>query len=413
MPARKAIRADRLLDGSGGPPLSDPIVVIDETVVGIFSGTVPDGVLPDGAEVLDYRGSTILPGLIDAHVHLNLPGDGTPFEQTVQESDEGLAAMTANAARTALAAGVLTVRDTGSRGLTAFGVRRALELGYGEGPRMLLCGPPMTITGGHTWYMGGEADGVEGVRLKVRQICKLGADWIKVIGAGGGTVNTVVTEPAFTRQELSAIVDQAHKLGRKVTVHTVCAQALDDAVACGADQIEHGFFMVTGTSQEYAPQTAARLAASGIPVTSTMVVGDDVIRRVNAKDHPSPRDQADRSMWETMMEGTVQQFRLMREAGVRFVAGTDAGWRYTGFDSMADEIWLMTEGGMTSGEAIAAATGDVADVLGIGSVTGRLAPGLAADVIAVAGDPLADIRALRDVWLVVQGGKVRRDLGPA
>jgi imidazolonepropionase-like amidohydrolase len=406
-----AIRADRLLDGSGGPALADPVVVADDTIIGVYQGTAPAGVLPHGATVLDYTGCTLLPGLIDAHVHLNLPGDGTPFEQVVAENDEVLTAAVASAAQDLVAGGVLTVRDCGSRGTTAFSVRRALQLGYKTGPRMLLSGPPITVTGGHTWYLGGEADGVDGVRRKVREVCKLGADWIKVIGSGGGTVNTVVHEPAFTREELGAIVEQAHRQGRQVTVHTTCAQAMADAISCHADQIEHGFFLTDAANQQYPPELAARLAASGIPVTSTMVVGYDVIRGVDAKPQPSPEETGERNRWERMLADILTQFRLMREAGVRFVAGTDAGWRYTAFGSLPAELWLMTEGGMTGGEAIAAATGQAADVLGLGSVTGRLAPGLAADIIAVPGNPLDDVRALGDVRLVMQAGTIRKNLG--
>jgi imidazolonepropionase-like amidohydrolase len=406
-----AIRADRLLDGSGGPPLADPVVVADETIIGVYQGTVPAGVLPEGATVLDYTGCTLLPGLIDAHVHLNLPGDGTPFEQVVAENDEVLTAATASAAQDLAAGGVLTVRDCGSRGTTAFSVRRALQLGRGQGPRMLLSGPPITVTGGHTWYLGGEADGVDGVRRKVREVCKLGADWIKVIGSGGGTINTAAHQPAFTREELAAIVEQAHRQDRHVTVHTTCAEALDDAISCGVDQIEHGNFLIDEARQQYEPELAARLAASGIPVTSTMVIGYDVMRRIDAKPDPSPDDKALRGQRERMLAGSLSQFRLMREAGVRFIAGTDAGWRYTAFGSLPSQLWLMTEAGMTAGEAIAAATGQSADVLGLGTLTGRLSPGLAADIIAVPGNALDDVRALGDVRLVVQSGKVRKNLG--
>ncbi len=406
-----AIRADRLLDGSGGPPLADPVVVADDTIIGVYQGAAPAGVLPEGATVLDYTGCTLLPGLIDAHVHLNLPGDGTPFEQTVAENDEVLTAATASAAQRLAAGGVLTVRDVGSRGTTAFSVRRALQLGHGQGPRMLLSGPPITVTGGHTWYLGGEADGVDGVRRKVREVCKLGADWIKVIGSGGGTVNTAAHQPAFTREELDSIVGQAHKQGRRVTVHTTCAEALDDAISCGVDQIEHGLFLIDEARQQYQPELGARLAASGIPVTSTMVVGYDVMRRIDAKPEPSAEDRALRGQREQMLADSLTQFRLMREAGVRFIAGTDGGWRYTGFDSLPAEIWLMTQAGMTAGEAIAAATGDAADVLGLGSVTGRLAAGLAADLLAVRGNPLEDVQLLEDVRLVVQGGRILKNLG--
>ena len=183
-------------------------------------------------------------------MHLNLPGNNTPFEETVREPDGVLVASAANAARVALKAGITTVRDTGGRGDTTFQLRRALELGLGRGPRMLLVGQPVTITGGHTWYLGGEADGMDGVRLKVRQLAKAGADWIKVMGSGGGTLNTISYMPSFHREELVAIADEAHRLGRKVTVHCLCAEALENAVAAGVDGIEHAGFIINEAGEQ-------------------------------------------------------------------------------------------------------------------------------------------------------------------
>src|SRR5579875_3751863 len=165
------LKARRLIDGSGAPPLDDAVVVIEgSTITGIFQGSTPErGGLRD-TTVIELPESTLLPGLIDCHVHTNLPGDGTPFVDSVTESDGVLVAIACHNARTALLSGITTLRDCGGRGRTTFDVRRALQLGYGEGPRLILCGQPITITGGHCWYFGGEADGVEGVRQNVREM---------------------------------------------------------------------------------------------------------------------------------------------------------------------------------------------------------------------------------------------------
>ena len=175
--------------------------------------------------VIDLRGCTILPGLIDAHVHLNLPGDGTTFEEAMRERDEVLVANAAFSSAVSLRAGITTLRDTGSRGMTTFGLRRAFELGIAPGPRLLLCGQSITITGGHTWYFGGEADGPDALRQKVRLLIKHGADFIKVISGGGGTPNTTPWLPSFDSDEMRSIVDTAHRLGRRVTAHCLCAEA--------------------------------------------------------------------------------------------------------------------------------------------------------------------------------------------
>ena len=175
-----------------------------DKVVGVYQGRPPEGVVTADAEILDFPGCTIMPGMIDTHVHLNLPGDGTSLEEAVREPEGVLVATSAFTAARALAAGITTVRDVGALGSTAIHIRRALELGHGEGPRVLACGQPMTITGGHTWYFGGEADGEDELRRKVRHMAKLGADFIKVMGSGGGTMNTMSWHPSYTRQELSS-----------------------------------------------------------------------------------------------------------------------------------------------------------------------------------------------------------------
>lgn len=186
------IRADRLIDGTGAAPLEHAVLVVEgASIIGAFQGEAPADLVPPDATVLDYPGCTILPGLIDAHVHLNLPGDGTVLEEAAKEADGVLVATSAFWTERALAAGITTLRDLGGARSTVFDVRRALELGHGHGSRILACGQPITITGGHTWYFGGEADGEDGLRLKVRQMAKLGADFIKVMASGGGTVNTM------------------------------------------------------------------------------------------------------------------------------------------------------------------------------------------------------------------------------
>jgi len=403
------IRADRLIDGTGGEIIDNPVVLVDDdTIVGVYENQPPADAVPSDARALDYFGCTLLPGLIDAHVHLNLPGDGTEFEETIKEDDGVLVASSANAARTALEAGITTVRDTGGRGSTTFSLRRALEQGYGRGPRMLVVGQPVTITGGHTWYLGGEADGVDGVRLKVRQLCKLGADWIKVMGSGGGTINTMSHRPSFSREELVAIADEAHRLGRKVTVHTLNAEALENAIAAGVDGIEHASFLVDETqTQQYSQGVAENLAKAGIPVTSTLVVGHACVTAMRVKEQLTDQEESFLERWSSMLADNLSQFRKLRDAGVEFIAGTDAGWRFTRFDSLPDELWLMTQGGMSGAEAIHSATGKSADVLGIGGTTGRVKAGLAADLLAVMGDPREDVRMLRNVRLVVQAGQVR------
>ncbi len=407
------IRADRLVDGTGAPAVRDATLVLDQgKVVGVFQGEPPAGVVPQGSEVLDLPGCTILPGLIDAHVHLNFPGNGTLLEEIMAEPEGVLVATATFAAEKALAAGITTVRDTGAMQSTVFSMRRALELGHGTGPRVLACGQPITITGGHTWYLGGEADGEADLRKKVRTMVKLGADAIKVMASGGGTRNTTSWLPSFRREELAALADEAHRLGRKITAHCLCAEAIEYAVDAGVDQLEHaGFIVDAAANQRFVPSVAEKVAAAGVAVTSTLAVGGFAVEAMTAKATLTSAEEAFLAQWNTMLEANLSQFRQMREAGVQFVAGTDAGWRFTPFDGLPEELKLMHRGGMSTLEALNAATGASARTLGIDDQVGTLRPGLQADVLVVDGDPLEDLNRLHDIRLVFQGGEVRTAVG--
>jgi imidazolonepropionase-like amidohydrolase len=405
MTVTTVLLADRLVDGTGAPAIDDPVVILDDgKITEVRQGHAAG---QEGATVLDYRGTTLMPGLIDAHVHMNLPGNGGIFE-VLDQSDAFVATVTADAARKALRAGITTVRDVGSRGTTAVDVREALRQGFGEGPRMLVTGPPMTITGGHCWYFGGEADGVEGVRKRVRELVKAGADWIKVIGSGGGTPRTQSHRASYSAGEVAAIADEAHRFGLKVTMHCLCAEAMENAVTGGVDGIEHGWFLVDeGRDQVFSPDLADRIAKAGITITTTLAVGYEIIAAMEGRTDLTAEERDYLDGWRRTRDFTVAQFGRLREHGVKFIGGTDAGWRYTRFDSLPAEAYLMAEGGMTAEQAIAACTGDSADLLGIAGRTGRVRAGLAADLVAVDGDPRGDLRRLSDVRLVVQGGAVK------
>ncbi len=404
------IHADRLIDGTGAAPIGAAVLVIEAgKIADVFEGKLPEGRVPPGTETIDLTGCTLLPGMIDTHVHLNLPGDGSTLEVCARETDGVLVATTAFSAARALEAGITTVRDVGGARRTVFDARRALELGHGHGARILACGQPITITGGHTWYFGGEADGEDGLRLKVREMIKLGAEFIKVMASGGGTVGTMSWLPSYSPRELAALVDEAHRHGRKITAHCLCAQSTDWVVDAGFDGIEHGGFIVNKAgAQQYVPATADKVARAGIPVTSTLAVGGFTLKAMRAIEHRNPVEQATLDRWLRMFDENITQFRKMREAGVTWVAGTDAGWRFTTIEGLPLEFELMQQGGCTALEAITAGTGLAARVLGIEDQVGTLKKGMIADVIAVAGNPLDDLARMGDIRLVMQGGQIRK-----
>jgi imidazolonepropionase-like amidohydrolase len=271
----------------------------------------------------------------------------------------------------------------------------------------VLCGQPITITGGHCWYFGGEADGPEELRHKVRDLAKMGADFIKVMGSGGGTPGTMSWQPSYSHEELVVLKEEAHQLLRRISVHCLCGEAIIRASRVGVDHIEHGWFICNAEGQQrYMPEAAEALVQSGARVSATLSVGYHAIRALTALEHRTPEDQEHLDSWQVMLEDNLRHFRLLVEAGVPFVAGTDAGWGYSPFTAVVDEIDLMHQGGLSTMDAIVAATRRAAEALAIDDTTGTIREGLAADLLVVEGDPLANLRALDKPVLVMKGGTV-------
>ena len=404
--ARIVVRAGTLVDGLDNPPVRDGIVeIVDDRITGVYEGSVPGGI-SDDAHVIDLGDAVLLPGLVCCHSHLNLPGDGTLPWDFVKEGENVLALTSARNARTALMSGVTTMRDNGGLGRTTFDLKRAVELGYAEGPRLILCGQPVTITGGHCHYFGGEADGVEGTVQKIRQLCKAGADYVKVMGTGGASPGSLSWRRQYSREEMAAMVAEAHRAGRKISVHCLSADAMVDAAETGADQVEHAGFFTGPTAQEFNWDLAQRVGATGVYASATNCVSYHTLKALLAKETLTTEDQNLIDYRNRMLEQNLYQVKKLTEAGMRFVAGPDSGWLWTTFDCMADEIYLLQQAGLSTLEAINAGTGRAAEALGIESQVGALKPGLMADIIAVEKNALDDLRKLSDVRMVMKGGRV-------
>lgn len=398
-----------LIDGTGAAPVDRGAVLVrNGRIAEVFRGEVMAAsavALPPDTETVHLDGCTLLPGLIDAHVHLCLPGDGMPFPQAVVEPRGVVQAIALRNIGVALRAGITTVRDCGGFPDVLFSLRRAIELGYARGPRLVLAGWPLTITGGHCHYFGGEADGPDGVRAKVRETIKSGADYIKAMGCGGGTPGTQAWRPSYNRAEVSALVEEAHRFGLKATLHSLCADAITYAVDARADEIQHAWFMVgPDEPQRFDPSVADSIASTRIPVCPTLSVGRHLREAMAAREAPSPDDLAALERWKRIEDELLTIAAALRQRGVRFVAGSDAGWRFSPFNALLTDLELMLAAGCSPMECIHAATGTAARALGVEGETGTIQPGLAADLIAVGGQPDQDIRALRQIRLVMSNG---------
>ncbi len=401
----------KLIDGVHTAPQESMGVAFNETGIS-WVGRLGDlGSAPgdESREIIELPETTLLPGLFDLHTHTNMPGDGRTGEEVNQDDSDGVRLLrSARNVAEALSTGVTTLCDCGSWNNTAFSLKDGLAQGIAQGPRTLVSGPPLTISGGHLWFMGGEVDGVAGIRGAVRERVKQGADFIKVAASGGSTLTSDPYRASFTLDELKALTDEAHNRNRPVLAHCRCTESINFALDAGVDAILHCFFTDSDGSYRYDEPTADRLAESEVWVNPTMHLGRvsrAYLQSVMAKRPLAPAEQErwERSnrMGDTMME----QFERLISAGVRLAGGSDCGWGSYPFGDFQGEIIAMRDAGLSPMQAIQAGTSSPAAVLGLSPVTGSIETGKAADFLLVEGDPLADIDALRRVKAVYKQGR--------
>jgi imidazolonepropionase-like amidohydrolase len=383
------LRAPSLLDGTGGPPVPDAALLLDG---GRIAYAGPAAGLPQGADrvqTLDFPGATLLPGLVDAHVHLVASG-GPDLAADVPKSEaERTLAAVVNARRN-LDRGVTLVRDLGAPGAEAVLVGRAVEEGTLPGPRVVAAGPAVTMTGGHIPYLGRVTDGVEAMRAAVRANLALGARCIKVVATGGVlTMGVDPREPAYTQAELDALVEEAHRLGLTVAAHAIGGEGVAAALRAGVDSVEHGMFLDEAAIDLFL-KTGARLSATFL-APHGILSGPAVPGWIKDRARPAAEAQA-------------RSFRAAVQAGVRTVAGTDAGTPDNPHGGVAREVAFMVEAGLDVPGAVRAATAEAADLLGV-SDRGFLRQGAAADVLVADGDVAADVHALQRPLAVFQDGR--------
>ena len=400
----------RILDGRGGPPREPAAIDIRGGL--ITDVTDADGpAAPDGA--LDVAGRTVLPGLIDAHVHVmsdleRSPGFGprTPLKGEEPRPNELRWFVLAKSAREFLRAGFTTIRDVGSYDDEAIVLREAIRLGLLDGPRILSCGRIISASAPGARLFGTmyqEADGPWEMRRAVREQIRRGADYIKVMATGARSVEREDPEPAqMTRDELDAVVDEAHRMGLRVAAHAEGLDGARMAVEAGVDTIEHGL------SLHRAPDLLDRMAERGTVLVPTLTTFHDLAERFAADFAPALVAQAERQRDEA-----YETLTAARAAGVVLAMGFDSGPP----GSNALELIRMVDGGLSAAEAIGAATVGSARALGLAD-RGTLEVGKVADLLVVDGDPLSEPGLLCDLkrlWMVARAGVpvAGRALAPA
>jgi imidazolonepropionase-like amidohydrolase len=402
-PHRVAIRAGKLIDGKSEKPLENVLIVIEgEKIVSVAAG----GSAPAGVDVIDLSKATVLPGFIDAHTHVLLQGDITAEEydaQLLKGSIPYRAILAARNAQIALSHGFTSIRDLETEGAmyADVDVKTAIAKGEVPGPRMQVATRAMTPTGmypllGYSWELKVPTgvqyvDGVEGARKAVREQAMYGADWIKYYSdrryhfEADGVLHSMVN---FTDDEAKAIVDEAHRIGKKVAAHAIGSDGIAAALRAGVDTIEHGDGLTDALMDE--------MARRGIYWVPTITVGVYV----------APGRSGN---WSKMADLQRENFPKAVKKGVKIALGTDAG----GFDwkllNEAKEFEYYVQYGMTPMQAIRTGTSTAAELLGWADKLGTIEAGKWADIVAVSGDPLKDIKELENVKFVMKAGVVFKD----
>jgi imidazolonepropionase-like amidohydrolase len=400
-----AVRCGKLLDVKSGRTLTDQVIVFDDKGIITAVGPADSPLAPGGATMVDLSSATCLPGLIDVHTHLTGDPSSSGYAG-LSISVPREAIIGAKNARRTLHAGFTAVRNVGASGYTDVALRDGVNDGDVEGPRMLVSGPPLGITGGHCdlnllpyefhFKAEGVADGPWAARAKVRETIKYGADLIKICASGG--VLSKGDQPGtaqYTLEEMQAIAEEAHKLGRKVAAHAHGTQSIKDAIRAGIDSVEHSS-LIDDEGIALAKQHGTYLVFD--------IYNDDFILQEGAKAGMLPE-----SIEKEKKVGRLQRenFRRAWQAGTKIAFGTDAGV-YPHGDN-AKQFAKMVEFGMKPMDAIQAATVKAADLMGWSDKVGAIETGHYADIIAVTGDPTSDVRLLESVKFVMKGGAVVRN----
>src|SRR5438552_3659484 len=402
-PHRTAIRAGRLIDGKSDKPIENALILIEGDKI---ASATPGGRAPTGAEMIDLSKQTVLPGFMDVHTHVLLQGDVTAAEydeQLLKESIPYRAILAARNAQIALSHGFTAMRDLETEGAmyADVDVKTAIANGEVPGPRMQVATRAMTPTGmypllGFSWELKVPTgvqyvDGVEGARKAVREQVMYGADWIKYYSdrryhfEGDGVLHSMAN---FTDEEAKAIVDEAHRIGKKVAAHAIGSDGIAAALRAGVDTIEHGDGLTDALMDE--------MARRGIYWVPTISVGVYV----------APGRSGN---WPKMAELQRENFPKAIKKGVKIALGTDAG----GFDwkalNEAKEFEYYVQYGMTPLQAIRSGTSTAAELLGWSDKLGTVEAGKWADIVAVSGDPLKDIKELENVQFVLKSGMVYKN----
>jgi imidazolonepropionase-like amidohydrolase len=389
----KALVGGRLIDGTGRTPLENAVVVIEGDRISSV-GKADATTLPAGATVIDVTAKTVMPGLINCHAHLCLDGSPDPAMALEQRSFTENVLIAAKHAEAALRVGITTMRDLGGWKGIDFGLKKAIHDGLILGPRLLVSGSVLCMTGGTAHYIGREVDGRDEARKGAREQLKAGADCLKMMATGG--VLTAGSDPGaaqLTFEELRAIVEEAEKAGVITAAHAHGATGIKNAILAGTDSIEHGFFLDA--------EAIDMMLERGIFYVPTLAPMYELVTREGAAGIPAFMIEKARRT----SDAHLNSFRRAREAGLRIAAGNDGGTPFNRADNLASELERMVAAGMSCTEALSTAHSTAAELLRMKDQIGTVEPGKLADLVVLDANPQTNISAVRQVHMVIKAGQ--------
>jgi imidazolonepropionase-like amidohydrolase len=381
----------RIVDGRGGEPIDDGMLVVRGQRLD-YVGARRE--VPDGEDMLDGGGRSVVPGLANCHTHLTVDERDVVRPRRAPADGEVAEILRSVArARRAVETGITTVRDCNAPTYATMALRQAFADRTLPGPRLFASGQAICMTGGHMHTMSYEADGADGVRRGVREQLKAGADFIKLVAeasSGSGAFDTPSLQ--LTVDEMSAAVEVAHRMGKRVTAHAVTRHGVSEALSAGVDSIEHGYDLTEPLIE--------RMLSRGTWLVPTLSVHDAMLRRGHEIGISAERRASSERILARGLDSVGRAF----QAGVKIACGSDAGSPLNPVWELVPELRLLCQAGLTPGQAIEAATHRAAELIGVDSDQGTLEAGKRADLVLVDGDPLADIGALANVTAVVKDG---------
>ena len=391
------IRNVTLLDGTGAAPVPGQALIVEGRRI---SWIGPEAQLPEGSDghAIDGQGGTIMPGMINCHVHLTNDGSPDLFGQVERDSVTVSALRGYLNLQATLQSGVTSVRDCGAANGIALDLATAVDDGLVPGPRIRAAGRVITMTGGHGHFIGREADGPAGVRQATRAEIKAGAHFIKAMATGGVlTPGVVPTQTALQPDELEQVAREAHNAGRRAACHAIGNEGIKNAIRAGIDSIEHGFYL---------DDEALELALDrGTVLVPTLIAVNQIVN--NGKTGAMPAWVVEKA--ESESGHHRESFAAAVRSGMKVAAGTDAGTPFNPHTYLPQELALMVDYGMRPMEAIVAATRNAAENLDLAPDVGTLEVGRLADIVVVDGDPSSDITAAGRVRFVMKDGVLARD----